>query len=197
MTIDLPDINLVGVLQEGKDTFLKTYTGKKVSILNPSEDDISLYDISHALSMQCRYNGHCSSFYSVAEHTVLGTSFMIKHDSSPAQIKAWLLHDATEAYVGDLIRPVKAHLQGFKDIEEVFATVINRKYGVELSDDILETIHYVDNVMVAWEKRDLMKGSKETWGGLPDISMYSLPVISGAPPQAAKMALKGLFDVYF
>lgn len=85
-----------------RGSWMQTYTGRRLFPMDPSPADVDIIDIAHALSMQCRYNGHVRRFMSVAEHCVLIS------ENVPAQDALWgLLHDATEAYVGDMIRPLR------------------------------------------------------------------------------------------
>jgi hypothetical protein len=106
-------------------TWLQTYTGKAFHILEPSLDDICIEDIAHALSMQTRYNGHCLNFYSVAEHCC----YISDRCSKPN--KLWgLLHDASEAYVCDIPRPLKPHLTDYKLIETRIMYVIADKFNL-------------------------------------------------------------------
>ena len=86
----------------------QTFTGKKVDILCPTPEMVDIEDIAHALSMTCRFGGHCREFYSVAEHSVLVEQMgrYSLHCSDPRIIMLLLLHDAAEAYIGDIITPV-------------------------------------------------------------------------------------------
>ncbi|MEM4379972.1 MAG: hypothetical protein QXL01_04720, partial [Thermoplasmatales archaeon] len=84
----------------GMEPWIETYSGKKFDYLAQSELDIE--DIAHALSNLCRFNGHTRVFYSVAEHSVNVSSMV------PPELKiAALLHDAAEAYIGDVPSPLK------------------------------------------------------------------------------------------
>lgn len=88
--------------------WINTYTGKKFYPLSPRVEDICIEDIAHALSMQCRFTGHIKRFYSVAQHS-LEVCHLV-----PQEDKLWgLLHDAAEAYLVDLARPVK-HAEGME-----------------------------------------------------------------------------------
>src|SRR5258706_13895138 len=93
------------MLDEYLGGWIETYSGKQFHILDPQLDEIELYDIAHALSMQCRYTGHCESFYSVAEHCVIVSMLVPKEMAI-----AGLFHDASEAYLTDEVSPVKPHL---------------------------------------------------------------------------------------
>jgi uncharacterized protein len=82
--------------------WIQTYTGKQFWPLSPLPEDIVIEDIAHALSMQCRFGGHVRTFYSVAQHSV-HVSLLVE-----PQYALWgLLHDAAEAYLVDLPRPIK------------------------------------------------------------------------------------------
>lgn len=83
---------------------IRTYTGILFDPFHPKIEDINIYDIAHALSNECRYAGHCSKFYSVAEHSVI-----ISKLCSEENALTGLLHDGSEAYVKDLPRPIKHH----------------------------------------------------------------------------------------
>lgn len=159
----------IGVIHEGGDSFLMTHSGTKVSVLNPKPEQIKLEDIAHALSLQCRYNGHVDRFYSVAEHVLKGytlSNYIVLSNNPGEIIKAWLLHDASEAYVGDLIRPVKMHIEPFVHLEEGFMEVIYDKFGVARRS---EDVRYLDNVMAALEKENMFPNNKEVWHGLPPV----------------------------
>jgi len=95
--------------------WLQTYTGKKIDLINPTREMVDIEDIAHALSMICRFNGHCRDFYSVAEHSVMveviGNQISLSSEPiSDFQRLALLLHDAAEAYIGDFTTPLKRGL---------------------------------------------------------------------------------------
>lgn len=87
--------------------WMVTYTGKKFYPLDPRPDELCIEDIAHALANQCRYNGHCNYFYSVAEHSCLVAQAVKDAGGTLDEIFAALMHDANEAYYGDIIRPMK------------------------------------------------------------------------------------------
>lgn len=167
------NINEEGVIitEGGKNGVIQTSSGKLVPIMNPSPDDIDLEDIVHSLPKQCRFNGHCNAFYSVAEHCVRGHDLAMEW-YGPDIAREFLLHDATEAYVGDCIRPVKRLIPFFEEIEQGFWKAISTKFGLPYIHS--EEVHYLDNVMVVWEKRDLLPNSCH-WPNLPDITSLKLP----------------------
>lgn len=114
----------------GKVTFynavgwISTYTGTPFNVLDPHRDQVHFSDIAHALSRQCRYSGHCVKFESVAEHCVHVARM------APDHLKlAALLHDASEAYLVDIPRPLKKLMPQYRAIEDRLMTVIGDKFG--------------------------------------------------------------------
>jgi hypothetical protein len=132
-----------------KGDWIQTYKGKKFYPLDPRPEDICIEDIAHALANTCRYNGHSRVFYSVAEHCVRMSEANLS--GSP---QWFLMHDAAEAYISDVPRPIKPMLKEFKDIENHIMTVVALKFKLEYPDYF--AIRYADNVMLATEKRDLL-----------------------------------------
>jgi len=134
----------------------QTYTGKKFWIFDPKKEEIDIKDIAHSLALQCRFNGQCKKFYSIAQHSIL-VSKLVSED----QALAALLHDAPEAYIGDIIRPLKKFLPKFKKIELKIEKIIFKKFGVKNVNQ--EEIKKVDNIALVTEKRDLMRDLVEKW----------------------------------
>ena len=115
--------------------WFQTYTGKLVDVENPTPDMVDIQDIAHALSMTCRFGGHCRDFYSVAEHSVIveqcGIYPYSPHDSQNYRAQlALLLHDAAEAYIGDIVTPVKNLLQDAHPLERKWLKVIEQKFDL-------------------------------------------------------------------
>lgn len=146
--------------------WLQTYTGKQVYPMDPRPEEIDIRDIAHSLSMQCRYAGHCLSFYSVAEHSVLVSHWVAaKGYGRDASLKA-LLHDATEAYLVDVPRPVKPFLTGYKDAEAKLWRVIAHSFG--LTSFMPDIVHEADNRILWDEKAQNMGQCEAQWSGNPD-----------------------------
>lgn len=115
-----------------KTDWIQTFTGKKFFPLEPKIEDICIEDIAHSLSMQCRYVGHCKEFYSVAQHcnALINCWFPLPEQKELA--KYALLHDASEAYLSDLPRPLK-HLpefQFYRDAEKHLSAMIYVRFGL-------------------------------------------------------------------
>lgn len=105
---------------------IKTATGRYIDFLHPMENEYDIQDIAHALSMQCRFTGHTSRHYSVAQHSVL-VSYQVPSDFA----FAGLMHDAVEAYLGDVSSPLKALLPEYKKIEHAMERALFLQHGVE------------------------------------------------------------------
>lgn len=146
-----------------KDYWSQTYTGVQFWLLQPREDDIRISDIAHSLSLQCRFNGHCSRFYSVAEHSVRVSWHL------PPELQLWgLLHDAAEAYLGDLVRPVKCQPEAkwYRDVEDNLLRCIAGRF--DLIWPMPAKVKIADNTLLATEARDLMGPAPAPWAVLPE-----------------------------
>jgi uncharacterized protein len=156
--------------------WIQTYSGRKFYSITPHADDVILEDIAHALSLLCRFNGHCLGFYSVAEHSVRVSRIL------PDELKLWgLLHDAGEAYTTDLPRPVKAHLPDFRTIEDRVLKVVAEHFN--LPWPVPEAVFDADTKLLATEARDLMAPAPEPWNlGVEPLAEKIIPL----PPSEAE-----------
>ena len=134
--------------------FMQTATGRKFWPMAPSPDEVFIEDIAHSLSMQCRYAGHCLRFYSVAEHSVLIARHLAA--SHAPEVALWgLLHDASEAYLIDVPRPVKPYLTGYKMAEAAVMEVVCRRFGLA-PFDMPPEVHEADERIIADELVNLV-----------------------------------------
>lgn len=143
------------IFRYGKDgtTWMQTYTNKRVYPLELKIEDIDINDIAHSLSLQCRFNGHCRRFYSVAEHSILVSDLISDEYGIECKFAA-LLHDAAEAYIGDIIRPVKQQLR-VGSIEKRIEELVYKKFGVSVESEMMEAIKMADNAAVIGEGKIL------------------------------------------
>jgi len=111
--------------------FCRTYSGKKLWLLNPDPSDITIIDIAHGLANTCRYGGQIRHFYSVAEHCIHLVE-SLPEDATREKKLATLLHDASEAYLPDVVGPIKQCelLAGYRRIEENLMGVIALVFGL-------------------------------------------------------------------
>lgn len=150
-------------MNEYDDRWMQTHTGKKFHWHNPAPEEICIEDIAHHLSLICRFGGACNMFYSVAEHSVRVSELV---DDS-LKIHA-LLHDAPEAYIGDIVRPIK-HAFGLTYEESLIERAIAQKFKLsKISTLSLSIIKMVDSTMLATERRDLMGYEENEWESLPE-----------------------------
>ena len=131
------------------DRYLATRTGVRFCLTNPRPQDVKVLDIAHALGRIGRWGGHTSRPYSVAEHSVFVSKLV-----EPQHRVAALLHDAAEAYLGDVIGPLKAMLPELEVIERRVHLAICERFGV--SPEIPEEVHVADQVALATEAKQLV-----------------------------------------
>lgn len=109
--------------------WMQTYSGRKFWPMDPRPEEVHIEDIAHALSLQCRYAGHCIQFYSVAEHSCHVALWLLR-EYGPMTAMYGLLHDASEAYLVDVPRPVKPYLVGYKDAETRVQDAVHVRFGL-------------------------------------------------------------------
>lgn len=130
-------------------TFIRTYTRKRFDPINPDSDLIDIIDIAHALSLLCRANGHFKTFYSVGQHSI---NCMLEAEARGYSKKvqlACLLHDASEAYLSDVTRPVKHELPKYIEIEKPLQdTIWNKWLGEPLSEDERKMVFEIDDAIL-------------------------------------------------
>ena len=161
--------------------WIQTFSGVEFYPLDPRPDEIRIEDIAHALSMLCRFTGHVRQFYSVAEHSIRVCGLV------PPEAKLWaLLHDASEAYLTDLPRPVKR----YSDIGELYLQAEDRlmeqicaKFSLE--NPMPSCVEVADKAMLWIEAQALMpphptwlKWQRFTTGQEPPIGNVMLPPIA-------------------
>lgn len=137
-------------------TTIRTVSGTYIDLLDPHADDIIGEDIAHALSMTCRYGGHVAQFYSVAEHSMHVSTMVLRETGDLRSALAGLLHDAAEAYLGDIVGPLKrtVAMAPYREIEANLERVIADAFdlpsaGVGSFDD--PAVKHVDKAIRAWE----------------------------------------------
>lgn len=156
--------------------WMQTYTGRAFWPLDPRQEEVDIIDIAQALSKQCRYAGHCLGFYSVAEHSCHIS------DRCPVDLALWgLLHDASEAYLTDVIRPIKPHLIEYSVFEAKIMRVIAQRFG--LAWPMPTEIKRLDNAILANEQQQIMADPPRDWQlKEPMLDPFIIP--GWQPPQA-------------
>ncbi|MBQ8165936.1 MAG: phosphohydrolase [Lachnospiraceae bacterium] len=132
--------------------YILTYKKVKFTPTAPVADDVYIEDIAHALSMLCRANGHYSTFYSIGAHCLNCYEEACARRETPRVKMACLLHDACEAYISDITRPVKQYLEEYQAIEERLSNVIYERFlGSPLTEYEKKMVKIIDDAMLYHE----------------------------------------------
>jgi uncharacterized protein len=109
--------------------WIQTFTGREFHY-HAEKPDIHIEDIAQGLSNQSRYAGQCKHFYSVAQHTVLGVDVAMRVHGNMDLARVFFLHDASEAYLVDVPRPIKGDLKGYTEIEDRISKAIYDHFNI-------------------------------------------------------------------
>jgi uncharacterized protein len=137
--------------------WIQTSKGRQFWPFDPRVGDFDIEEIAHALSNLCRFGGHCSEFYSVAQHSALVSDLL-----PPEHKLAGLMHDAAEAYIVDIPRPIKYSLPGYLEAEHKIESVLAEQYGLQYPWHL--AVKEADNIALMTEARDLMHKKPMEWG---------------------------------
>jgi hypothetical protein len=137
--------------------WMQMLSGGVLDLPTPRMDQIDIHDIAGALSKQCRYGGHCLHFYSVAEHCVIAA----RH-AAPEFRLTTLMHDASEAYLVDVPRPIKSLLSNYRELEAMFERLIARRFNYIYPYP--EEVKRLDEAMLAVEQQQNMAPCVREWG---------------------------------
>ncbi|TAM91191.1 phosphohydrolase [bacterium] len=159
---------------------MECVTGFPFWPFDPHPEDVRIEDIAHSLAMQCRFAGHTKAFYSVAEHC-----WHVSRLCAPQDALAGLLHDAAEAYLLDLPRPIKydAKMQPYRDAEAVVQRTIYAAFGLPPKTPV--TVKEADRALAGLEIRELMTNRGAWWNG----PIAGAEIRCWDPPQAKAMFL--------
>lgn len=159
-----------------------TASGDYFSFTSPENYHFEIKTIAHALSHLCRFTGHTSEFYSVAQHSVLVSRLL-----PPKMQLAGLLHDAAEAFLGDMTKPLKNMFPEFSRIEKSIEVAIGKQYGITYP--LPHEVKEADLILLATEQRDFMPPIDRQWRYLQGIEPMKEKITSWTPTQAKKMFL--------
>lgn len=178
-------------MSDEEKTWIQTYTGLQFQPLNPRVEDIRIEDIAHALSNQCRFSGHCREFYSVADHS-LWVSRVVEappdgclsdRRGENRALALWgLLHDAPEAYLVDLPRPIKHGSEigrMYREFEGRLMAAICERFGLPAEEP--DEVKHADKRLLFTEQRDLMGRPPKAWKDpAKPLFYYIRPLSAGA-----------------
>lgn len=167
--------------------YVSTFLGNRFFLEQPRIDDVAIEDIAHGLAYQCRFNGQTKAFCSVAQHSLMVMSLVPENIQYSA-----LLYDAAEAYLGDMVKPLKNLFPEFSRIEARVMEIIGERFCVDLTH-LDPRIKLADRIALATEKRDLMPHSVESWAYLDGIHPLA-EVIKPMSPADAKSAFLAAFE---
>lgn len=165
----------VGMMRAGNETrkgdWMEVASGTRFYPLDPRAEEVHLVDIASSLSKQCRYNGHTRFFYSVGEHSLLMADWLYATYGDPFLAYQGLMHDAPEAYIGDMVRPLKRNMPDFVAAERPIWQAITHALPIlqrlrnwlpayELDGRVKEA----DNRILVDERAQVMRPSSNPWG---------------------------------
>lgn len=157
-----------------RKSWVITLSGNRFNILDPQPEQVKIEDIASSLARQARFNGHTRFFYSVGQHSCLGAEVSPTKDIAIQM----LFHDATEAYIGDLVSPVKALLPDFEIIESRIHWAISQKFNLEFP--MPKIVKQIDRRLLATEVRDLITKDLKSWN-IKEDEPFDFPIIPWPP----------------
>jgi hypothetical protein len=165
-----------------------TAQGTYFDLADPRPEAVSIEAIAHALSHICRYTGHCREFYSVAQHSVL-----VSYAVPPKDALAGLLHDAAEAYIGDVAKPLKRLLPDYQALEQRVEAAVFTALGLPL--ELPASVRHADLVLLVTEKRDLMPACRNGEWHIDGVQPLERTIFPLGPAGARIAFLDRFFDL--
>lgn len=164
-----------------RPSYICTYSGLRFNPLYPDWKLINIHDIAHGLSNICRYGGQCQKFYSVAQHSVI-----VAQNVSPENAGWGLLHDAPEAYIGDIVAPLKVQDEYifYREAEDRLMDAIAYKFGLDL--DAPPEVKEFDLIVRETEMRDFGSVPEDLRGNYSTLDQQIIPLL---PDEAKELFL--------
>lgn len=170
--------------------WMQTYTGKQFFPHDPTPESICLEDIAHGLSQICRYGGQSLHFYSVAQHCCMVSDFL------PLKWKLLgLMHDAAEAYVGDMVRSIKhaPGMESYRAIEKSIEAVIFKKFGLDwATPEDMAIVKQYDIRALCTERLFIVSAPPATWSQNGDA--FPISHLDPWTPKYAEWAFKKRYE---
>ena len=168
----------------GAGPYLQTVSGRWVNPFDPDPDQLDAGDIARALANQCRFGGHSRVFYSVAQHSVIVSQLVEQRGGDVEDVFAALMHDATEAYLGDMPHPLKHRSPlgaAFKAAEEHLEQAIRERFSIKAE---VPEIKRADRALLATERR-AFSAEDWHWPELDGVEPLELELVAMSPDEAA------------
>lgn len=167
--------------------WIDTHSGAQFCYLQIDPNVIGLIDVAHALSNLCRFTGHSIEFYSVAEHSVLA-SYLVP----PSLAAEALMHDAHEAFVGDMNSPLGSLLPEFKAIRHQVDRAVRDRFRLRAA--MPDEVKYADMQMLAAEQQQAMR-SRRPWMQIENIEVPDVTLRFWSPMQARGKFLERAYEL--
>jgi len=155
-----------------KSTWISTFSGKQFDVFNPRVEDVDIEDIAMGLANTCRFRGFVKRWYSVAEHSIL------MYDLLPQDLRIYgLLHDAAEAYMGDLPKPIKRGLPLIDDIETGILRCVAQKFGLQLNPFFDGRLKRMDWELCVREAEILLPNKTVGWADVAEMKLGKIDLM--------------------
>ena len=170
---------------------ITTRMGRLFYPLDPRPDEVHIHDIAYSLSMKCRFGGFCEWYYSVATHAVVVAEQMAANDSPFAF--CGLMHDAAEAYLPDVPRPLKKQLPGFEEMERRVLGAIATRFNLPQTFAELPAVIEVDDRVLVGEARRMMSGDVREFPNVPPAQFDCLVLT----PEQSRVRFLNMFHMLY
>jgi len=168
---------------------IRLYSGKYLDLANPRPEDFTLADVARGLSHICRFGGQIERFYSVAEHSHHCAMLAWQDGRSQPDRLACLMHDAAEAFAGDIVKPLKVMLQGYDEVEKAVERAIAQKWGIDF-DGAADVVKEIDRSMLIAERRTLFSADKVKWTGEDAVRKVQVNIGCWSPDLAMRLFIQ-------
>lgn len=165
---------------------IKLRSGKYLDLRDPRPDQFDFADIAGGLSKICRFGGQCEWFYSVAEHSYR-CAFVARDDGLSVECqRAALMHDAAEAFIGDIVKPLKIMLPEYANVEFLMEAAIAMKFDIDFEEH-KAAVREIDHAMLIAERRAMFTADQVTWYGENQVRRLRVQFDKMSPPDAESM----------
>ncbi len=176
-----------------RGTWMQTFSGRRFYPLDPRAAEVDIADIAHGLAMTCRYGGHAIRYYSVAEHAVIVSQYVDQRFAREA-----LLHDSAEAYIGDMIRPLKhtPQMLEFRNAEELIERAVFERFGIVQTDESRAAVKLIDDRILVDEIGALMRNPPMYWEKLAVTEPLGASIAALMPAHAEHVFVSRFLELF-